>query len=166
MLLFPQSSQVGFTSSRKLKYNKEELYKCSWSPIQCYRHSCWYRLTSLYNEISSKSALKTYFCDNQKSFFHPVIANFSDSNWQILVFLSCPEVSGNQQKPKINYMVADGHNRKSLVCYWNIFLMIFFSKIQHKILQLEIQFTSFHPLGVETVKKSGQEVQKTKLKLE
>ena len=63
-------------------------------------------------------------------------------------------------------MVADGHNRKSLVCYWNIFLMIFFSKIQYKILQLEIQFTSFHPLGVETVKKSGQEVQKIKLKLE
>ena len=39
----------------------------------------------------------------------PVIANFCASNRLILLFLGCLEVSGNQQKPKRNYMAADGH---------------------------------------------------------
>ena len=49
MLLFTQSRQFGFILSiTKLKENKEDIYKFSWSLKFCYRHSCWYQLTSNY----------------------------------------------------------------------------------------------------------------------
>ena len=52
----------------------------------------------------------------------PVIANFSASNRPTLVFLSCPEVSGNRQKRKKSYMTADGHTEiiQGLTSFYNI----------------------------------------------
>ena len=49
------------------------------------------------------------FWDDRK-IFSPVTANSSASNIQILVVLSCPQVSGNWQKSKIYYMAAAAHN--------------------------------------------------------
>ena len=87
-------------------------------------------IDSIFNETSSNSALKTYFCNNQKILFHPVTANFSASKCPIFVFLSCPEVSGNHQKPKRNCMAADDRNKnfQGLASFWNIFSMIFVFK--------------------------------------
>ena len=46
-----------------------------------------------------------------------VTANSNASNRPILVFMSCPQVSGNQQKPKKNYMTADGYTDKIWVLW-------------------------------------------------
>ena len=69
----------------------------------------------------------------------------------ILVFLSCQEVSGNQQKLKRNYIAADGNTddfQGQLLEYLMSSNKSFFKKIHHKILHLEIQLIFFHPLGV------------------
>ena len=50
------------------------------------------------------------FWENSEN-FSPVTANSSASNWPVLVFLSCPQASWNREKPKRNYMTADGHTK-------------------------------------------------------
>ena len=57
-------------------------------------------------------ALKIFPFEVIRNFFPPVTANPSASNRPILVFVSCPQVSGNWQKPKRNYMAADGYTEK------------------------------------------------------
>ena len=75
--------------------------------------------------------------------FSPVTANSSASNRAILVFLSCPQVSGKWKKLKINYMAADGYTNKIRV--WRasrIFDLVnefFPQKIQRKVFSLGIQ---------------------------
>ena len=52
----------------------------------------------------------------------PVTTNSSASNRPILVFLSCPLKSGNQQKPKKKLMAAGGltKNFQRLASFYNI----------------------------------------------
>ena len=57
--------------------------------------------------IFSIGSKNLFFWDNREKKISPVTANFPSQ--LILVFLSYLEVSGNQQKPKRNYMTADGH---------------------------------------------------------
>ena len=73
----------------------------------------------------------------QAKFFSPVTASSSASNRPIMVFLSCPQVSGNWQKLKIICMADYGYTEKIRV--WRAsrifdFVNEFFSqKIQHKV---------------------------------
>ena len=73
--------------------------------------SCWHRLTSYerYKDFFQLASRNLSFWDNRKIFF-PVTVNSPASTQSILVFLSCQQVPGNSQKPKINYMATDGHN--------------------------------------------------------
>ena len=60
------------------------------------------------------------FGDNRKKFFFsPVTVNLSTSNRLTFVFLSYLKMSGNWQKPKRNYMAADGltENSQGLVSF-------------------------------------------------
>ena len=67
------------------------------------------------------------------------MANFSALNQLSLVFLSYPKVSGNRKKPKRYYM-ADGGWIWWDSWIFDFFYWIFFQKIQHKVLDPEIQF--------------------------
>ena len=84
-------------------YNKEdEIYKPLSSPKQYYRHP-------LNSKDFFRSALKFFPFEIVEIFFSPVTANSSALNGRISVFLSCPQISENPQKPKRNYMALDGH---------------------------------------------------------
>ena len=83
-------------------YNKEdEIYKPLSSPKQYYRHP-------LNSKDFFRSALKLFPSEIIEIFPPQLPANSSALNQPILVFLSCPQVSGNRQKPKRNYIAFDG----------------------------------------------------------
>ena len=75
--------------------------------------------------------------------FIPVTTNSFASNRPILVYQSCPQVSEKWQKPKINYMAADGYTEKIRV--WQAsrifdFVNEFFpQKVQHIVSSVGIQ---------------------------
>ena len=89
--------------------------------------------------------------------------NSSASNHPILVFLSCPQVSGKWKKPKINYITADDYTDKIRV--WQAsrifdFVNEFFpQKIQHEVLSLGIQLI-LSILWLWHLKISGKSIKK------
>ena len=111
MLLFTQSRQVGFALSiTKLKIKKKYVNLCDHrnSAKDIVTDTCSPAMITKYGFFSIESK-KFSFRDNWKKNIYPVTANFSASNRLILVFLRCPDVSRNRQKPKRNYMASDSH---------------------------------------------------------
>ena len=81
MLLFTQSRQFGFILSiTKLKENKEDIYKFSWSLKFCYRHSCWYQLTSNYWD-----GWEAYFWERLQTLLQALSFKCSMPQWKKLV---------------------------------------------------------------------------------
>ena len=81
MLLFTQSRQVGLALPiTKLKENKEEIYTFLWSQKQCYRHSCWYQLTSNYWD-----GWEAYFWERLQTLLQALSFKCSMPQWNKLV---------------------------------------------------------------------------------
>ena len=118
MLLFTRSRQVGFALSiAKLKIKNKKcinlshhqnsaIFADTGSPVinDIRIFFRWALQIYPFETIKKINDEIKYNNDNKKN--SPVTANFCASNRLTLVFLGCLEVSGNQQKPKRNYMAA------------------------------------------------------------